>query len=292
MPLHTLTEKDLRSLRILMEVAHAEGISAAESTLNMTKATISRHIKEVEENLGTRLCFRGPQGFSLTAAGEKAIEFTRPVLLALERIHAEVDALSGVISGKVQLGITDNLLSNRHSRISQALSEFLRLAPDADLSVATMTSNELMQNLHSHQLDIVIRGVLDDDLVESLNYLPLFQEECGFCYCDLHHDLKPLQRPLVYRNQAFVHRALADFGFQRGPEASGIEAVATLVSTGLYIGILPIAYMRELQQVIPFKQCQELPIYHIKHYAITHPKRNISPAASALLELLDQYHAE
>lgn len=287
-----LSERDLRSLRILLEVAQAEGISAAESSLNMTKATISRHIKEIEENLGTRLCFRGPQGFSLTAAGEKAVEFTRPALQALDRIHAEVAALDGVITGKVQLGLTDNLLSNQHARISQALSRFLRMAPDADLSVSTMTSNELMQSLHAHQLDIVIRGVLDGDLLPTLNYSPLFQEECGFCYCDSDDYPNPLERPLVYRrNQSFVNRALNDFGFQQGPEASGIEAVATLLSTGLYIGILPLAYMRELQQVIPFKQCHEMPIYHIKHYAITHPKKNMSPAASTFLELLQRHHS-
>ncbi|MFM2476122.1 LysR family transcriptional regulator [Celerinatantimonas sp. MCCC 1A17872] len=287
-----LSEKDLRSLRILMEVAQAEGISAAESQLNMTKATISRHIKEIEENLGTRLCFRGPQGFSLTAAGEKAIEYTRPALQALERIDSEVAALSGVISGKVEVGMIDNILGDPHSQISKALSGLLRIAPEADLNLKTMSSNELMQSLYSHQLDIVIKGTLNDDYSSSLNYLPLFQEEHAFCYCDFPGMPHWSTRPLIYRrNQRLVARAMRDYGFKRGPEAVGLESVATLLSTGLYIGILPLAYMHQMQRMIPFTHCQELPIYQMKLYAITHQKRNLSPAAHTFLELLKVHHA-
>jgi LysR family transcriptional regulator, transcriptional activator for bauABCD operon len=54
------TERDLRSLRIFCAVAQANGFAAAEKQLNMSKASISRHIREVEETLGARLCERGP----------------------------------------------------------------------------------------------------------------------------------------------------------------------------------------------------------------------------------------
>ncbi|KAG1274734.1 hypothetical protein G6F64_015054 [Rhizopus arrhizus] len=48
------TERDLRSLRIFCAVAQANGFAAAEKQLNMSKASISRHVREVEETLGWR----------------------------------------------------------------------------------------------------------------------------------------------------------------------------------------------------------------------------------------------
>ena len=48
-------ERGLRSLRIFCAVAQANGFAAAEKQLNMSKASISRHIREVEDTLGARL---------------------------------------------------------------------------------------------------------------------------------------------------------------------------------------------------------------------------------------------
>ncbi|MBO1928753.1 LysR family transcriptional regulator [Providencia rettgeri] len=47
--------------------------------LNMSKASISRHIREIEEKLGVQLCERGPSGFKLTESGLFVIE--KPILL-------------------------------------------------------------------------------------------------------------------------------------------------------------------------------------------------------------------
>jgi hypothetical protein len=63
-------ERDLRSLRVFCNVAEAGGLAAAERVLLMSKASISRHVREVEERLGVRLCERGPAGFRLTPEGE------------------------------------------------------------------------------------------------------------------------------------------------------------------------------------------------------------------------------
>ncbi|WP_241748242.1 LysR family transcriptional regulator, partial [Providencia rettgeri] len=54
-----LTEKDLKSLRVFTSVAEAGGFTIAEKKLNMSKASISRHIREIEEKLGVQLCESG-----------------------------------------------------------------------------------------------------------------------------------------------------------------------------------------------------------------------------------------
>ena len=49
-------ERDLRSLRVFCNAAQAGGFAAAEKQLLMSKASISRHIRQVEGRLGVRLC--------------------------------------------------------------------------------------------------------------------------------------------------------------------------------------------------------------------------------------------
>src|SRR3546814_9747497 len=72
-----LTERDLKSLRVFCAVAQVGGFSAAERELNMSKASISCHIREIEQQLGVRLCERGPAGFRLTTAGGVALDVSR-----------------------------------------------------------------------------------------------------------------------------------------------------------------------------------------------------------------------
>ena len=78
-----LDERDLRSLRVFCAAAQASGFAAAERTLFMSKASISRHINEVEARLGIKLCERGPGGFQLTEGGEVALRVSLQALEAL-----------------------------------------------------------------------------------------------------------------------------------------------------------------------------------------------------------------
>ena len=71
--LATLTDTDLRLLRVFRAVAACGGFAAAELELNINRSTISRHIKDLEGRLGVTLCRRGRGGFALTAEGEQVL---------------------------------------------------------------------------------------------------------------------------------------------------------------------------------------------------------------------------
>ncbi len=289
---HALTERDLRALRIFRAAAQAGGFTAAERLLGMSKATISRQIKTVEERLGARLCLRGPRGFELTEAGYAALRCAKEALDALDRIFPEVDAMRGIISGNLTLGIADNVIGNPASRITQALEALCRIAPDIRLALYTMTADELNLALSTGQVDIAIKGVHADRRSRSFTYQALFDEP---------HRLYRLappgtghtdrQLPLVYRvGQPFVAHAMAKLGYARGPEATGIESVAALVATGLYAGILPVHYARMLGPGIRLAEVADSPTYTVTQCALTNASRRLSRAASRLLELLQQAH--
>lgn len=285
-----LNERDLRALRIFCVVAQAGGFSAAENQLNMTKATISRQVKSIEETLGATLCTRGPKGFELTQAGRSALIFAEEALNALDRIFPAMDASRGIISGPLVLGVTDNILGNPHACLHQALRELRLSAPQVSLSLHTMTTLQLTEALLARRLDVAIKGVFEHQKVSSLRYLPLYQEDHALYQLA---GSQPAQLPLVHRRrQPFVDDAIARFGYSRGPEATGIEAVAMLVASGQYMGILPAHYAGQLAPGLGLIPVSGSPLWQVQHYAVTHAAYPLSRAAEQMLEILKITHRQ
>lgn len=291
MPRNALNERDLRALRTFREAAFAGGFSAAERRLNMTKATISRQIKDVEERLGVRLCTRGPQGFELTDAGRRALALAGDALDALDRIMPEMMQVKGIVTGKLSLGLSDNTIGNPMSCVSCALSVLQQQAPHVDISVSIMTTDVMIQALLDRRLDVAVRGV--SERMTSLEYIELFQEYQRIYYSPRSHtpaDVHAL--PLVYRpSHGLVHNALTQHGFEKGPSALGLEAVATLILTGRCCGMLPVHYAKMLAVTMPIEEVPRSPEYVIPFCAVINPTRPLTPSASLLMELL-KAHAD
>ena len=60
---------DLRVLNYFLAVAREENISKAAEYLHITQPTLSRQLKELEEELGAELFIRGKRNLSLTDEG-------------------------------------------------------------------------------------------------------------------------------------------------------------------------------------------------------------------------------
>ncbi len=95
----------------------------------MTKASISRHVREVEERLGVTLCERGPGGFKLTPEGVVALNLASSALRALSRIRPEIDAVHGVLSGPLTIGIGEHTLTHPQCKLPEALARLRQHAP-------------------------------------------------------------------------------------------------------------------------------------------------------------------
>lgn len=169
----SLVEKDLKGLRIFRVAAEAGGFGAAEKRLRMSRATISRRIKDVETKLGTPLCTRGPQGFQLTEAGRAVLGLTAEALDALDRIKPQVEALRGLVTGDLAIGITDNAFSNPNCRVSDALRQLEQTATGLHLEIHTLTLTELSRALVDRRIHVAIQGAHERS--PSLRYVDLLK---------------------------------------------------------------------------------------------------------------------
>ena len=76
---------ELRHLRYFVAVAEARSLKlAAEETLNTTQPSLSRQIRDLEDEVGTPLFIRGAKGVELTPAGRVFLDHARVLLAQAE----------------------------------------------------------------------------------------------------------------------------------------------------------------------------------------------------------------
>ncbi len=76
---------ELRHLRYFVAVADAGSLTvAAEQKLHTSQPSLSRQIRDLEEEVGVQLLNRGAQGIALTAAGKAFLDHARMALLQAE----------------------------------------------------------------------------------------------------------------------------------------------------------------------------------------------------------------
>lgn len=278
-------ERDLRSLRVFCSVARAGGFAASEKELLMSKASISRHVREVEERLGVRLCERGPSGFSLTPEGEVALKFANSALRSLERIRPEIDAVHGVLSGALSIGIGEHAVSHLDFKLPQALALLQVRAPKVKPEIAVMTFTELDQALRENRVDIAIRGKYFEDT--EFNYLPIYKETHRVYVSSLIRKQGSAKLPLVFRQHPYVKQALAMHGYKRGPAAGGLDAIGVFIATGNYQGLLPTHLGDQMKGL---RVQPDSPTFSHPICAVTDPQHAFTHRASMFLKILDELH--
>lgn len=97
-------------LRYLAAVARHRSIRKASDELNVASSALSRQIQKLEEELGTPLFERLPNGLNLTQAGVVALRHATSVLQDFELLKSELGQLRGKRTGLVRIASLDSLL--------------------------------------------------------------------------------------------------------------------------------------------------------------------------------------
>jgi len=239
---------DLRTLRIFKTVVDCGGFSAAEVELNISRPAISIAISDLEQRLNLKLCQRGRTGFSLTEEGAEVYQSVLELLIALETFRTQVNGINEQLKGELNIGITDNLTTIEHMRLTDALMALKDLGPEIHINIKMMPPDQIEINVLDGRLHI--GAVPELRLLPGLNYYQLYQEK-SLLYCSKDHpffnlDDKQLTNAMISASDAVV------LSYQQTPEikqslqklnstasATDREGIAFLILTGRYIGYLP-----------------------------------------------------
>ncbi len=246
--LRRLSDVDFRLLRVFRAVVACGGVSAAELELNISRSTISRHLTDLEFRLGSRLCHRGPAGFSLTEEGERIHAAALQLFSAIQEFQAEVDETNKDLAGHLSIAFFDKNASNPHARLPDAIRAFERVAPKVKIEVYVEPINIVETGVLNgrYQVGIVPMHKASD----NLDYYDLYSEAM-YLYCGKHHALflesdndisrQDMQKqkyagfPFHSANMMASH----DWKLKRRAIVNNEEALVTLILSGLYIGFLP-----------------------------------------------------
>ncbi|MCU9951073.1 LysR family transcriptional regulator [Pseudomonas solani] len=246
-----VSDFDIRLLRIFRSVVECGGFSAAESVLGIGRSAISQQMSDLEQRLGLRLCQRGRAGFALTEEGREVYHSSLQLLSALESFRTEVNGLHLHLRGELNIGLTDNLVTLPHMRITHALARLKERGPDVVINIRMTPPSEVEQGVLDGRVHV---GVVPQTVALSgLEYQPLYDER-SLLYCAVGH-------PLFYADDAQLSDARLNEQEAIAPtfrlpadiqahyqalhctaSASDREGMAFLILTGRYIGYLPDHY--------------------------------------------------
>lgn len=243
-----VSDVDLRLLRVFKSVVACGGFSSAEVELGMSLAAISSAMSDLELRLGVTLCHRGRAGFSLTDEGQQVHESAQRLFSSLEVFRTEVGEIRSTLSGELNIGITDNLVTLEQMRVTNSLASLKRLGSDVRINIHMMPPSEIEKRVIDGRLHV---GVVPEfKKIVGLNYHYLYDEN-SCLYCEESHPLfdrpdKELTLQIVLDSDAVapVGRSYSNFSsilkkMRVAATATDREGAAFLILSGEYIGILP-----------------------------------------------------
>ena len=95
---------ELRVLQYFLAVAREQNISAAAQSLHLTQPTLSRQLKELEEELGKQLMVRGNRKITLTEDGMLLRKRAEEILELVDRTEKEVMQSGNTVNGDIYIG--------------------------------------------------------------------------------------------------------------------------------------------------------------------------------------------
>ena len=154
---------ELRVLHYFLAVAREQNISAAAQSLHLTQPTLSRQLKELEEELGKQLMIRGSRSISLTDEGMMLRKRAEEILELVDRTEQEITQSSNAISGDIYIGAgeTDGV-----RQLIQTVKRLQESSPGIRFHIVSGDAVDVCERLDKGLLDF---GVLLGD-IDKIKY--------------------------------------------------------------------------------------------------------------------------
>lgn len=114
---------ELRSLRYFLEIAREENMSRAAERLHVSQPTLSRTMKELEDELGKQLFTRSSYSIHLTDEGMLFRKRTEDLLEMADKIKDEFRTLGDEVKGDIYIGCAESYLVKYLAQAVKNLNE-------------------------------------------------------------------------------------------------------------------------------------------------------------------------
>ena len=157
-------------LRYAVTYAACGSAQKAAERLGVSRSSVTRNIKRLEEELGAPLFIAAPDGVVPTYTGDICLRYAREILNVEEDLSFDL-AEDGVYQGSVSIGMG----ANRAQRVLPVvLPEFHRRYPGISVQLYELSTADISIGLMNQRLDFAVVG--QSHTTSGISFEPLMTE--------------------------------------------------------------------------------------------------------------------
>lgn len=240
---------EIRQLRYFLDIARTEHLTLSAQNLFVTQSTLSHGIRQLEQELGIKLFDRLGRGLKLSQAGAMFSVYAGRALQEVEAGRMALDALTGLQSGTLTVGVIPTFLN---TLVPVAVASFSRAYPNVKVIVRDLRAGPIEEKLVAGELDVGIAFYPTER--QEIETEPLFEERMQLVVSQLHPlvkrqslTMKSLANvPLALLTRSFATRRLIDASLRDAGvvpsvkvEMESVEALLSVCRHGNLATIVP-----------------------------------------------------
>ncbi|WP_078119425.1 LysR family transcriptional regulator [Thiosocius teredinicola] len=283
---------EIAALQAFVEVADHQSFSEAAEALFLTQPAVSKRVAQLESELNTKLFDRIGRRVSLTATGSALLPRARRLINDARELKRLVSDLSGEVRGRLTMGTSHHIGLHR---LPTPLKRFTEAFPAVELDIRFMDSEAACRAVETGDLELAI-VTLPPERPPNLNLATIWDDPLAFMVAPDHplagrtkvSLTELLEYPAVLPGTTTYTRGVLEQAVRKagvelkvGMATNYLETLHMLVATGLGWSLLPATVLDD--KVVPL----EIDGMRLTRQlgAVTHQKRSLSNAASAMIEV-------
>lgn len=137
-------------MKVFLAVAREESLSGAGRVLKLDPATVGRRITRLERALGAAIFVKSPQGYALSAAGERLLAHGEAAEAAMRAAGEALRGPSDRLSGQIRIGAPDGCANYVLPQVCARIGDE---NPDLDIQIVALPR---VVNLSRREADMAI----------------------------------------------------------------------------------------------------------------------------------------
>lgn len=163
---------EIRVLKYFLTAVREGNITRAAEVLHITQPTLSRQLKQLEEQLGAPLFIRGKRSMTITEEGMILKRRAEEIISLAEKAELEIGSQRQDVSGEIVIGCG---ITEATQTMGKLIKKFKQKYPKTSFHIRNGNSDFVIENIENGLLDIGF--VLAPVRIEKLNVLQLQEKE-------------------------------------------------------------------------------------------------------------------
>lgn len=159
---------EIRVLRYFLEIARAGNMTRAAETLHLSQPTLSKQMKDLEQELGKKLFRRGSTSLSLTDEGMLLRKRAEDILDMVDKTADEFRALDDITGGEVHIGCAESF---QIKYLAQTIKEFKQKYPLFRYHLTSGNTEQVTERLDRGLIDFAV--IVEPPNLSRYNYLEI-----------------------------------------------------------------------------------------------------------------------